>query len=281
MILARFIGKKNWQNRRTRSAPRRGLPETQAPSAGYLAGGSYSSHSAAGRFGSGPPGSTRTRSSAGPLASFDMPAAAAGEAGPAEMHVQHVDHPCEELLDRRPCFAVAQIPCGKQVRQAWLDRVRRICSQQIAGRCVNRACLYRARFFEMCCSARRRLDNPRRRRPGRRYDGRIGQRRSVVEHRRGCFEMRAGRRERQNPQQSGGRNAACIERGRSNVSRQRWHGGSHAGSEHKLPIRWRQVVEPALYTVEGRQAGDLPPRCGTALIRHQTRKTWQPHDDCD
>ena len=28
-----------------------------------------------------------------------------------------------------------------------------------------------------------------------------------------------------------------------------------------------QVVEPALYTVEGRQTGDLPQKCGSALIR--------------
>ena len=88
--------------------------------------------------------------------------------------------------------------------------------------------------FEKRCSARRRLENPRRRRrrPCRHHDGRIGQRRSVVEHRRGCFATRAGRRQRQNPQQSIGRNAACIDRNRSSVSRQRWYGASRAGTEH-------------------------------------------------
>ena len=42
---------------------------------------------------------------------------------------------------------------------------------------------------------------------------------------------------------------------------------SRAGTEYKFPVRWRQVVEPALYTVEGRQTGDLPQKCGSALIR--------------
>lgn len=121
--------------------------------------------------------------------------------------------------------------------------------------------------FEMRCFARRWPDNPqRRRRPPRRCDGRIGQRRSVVKHRRGCFEMRAGRRERHNPQRSRARNAACIERGRSNpqgVS----GGASRARTEQKLVVRWRGMVEPALYTVEGRQTGDLRQKCGSALIR--------------
>jgi hypothetical protein len=50
------------------------------------------------------------------------------------MHAPHVDHPCEEFLDRRPCFAVAQIPCGQQqAPQARLGRVRRICTHQIQG----------------------------------------------------------------------------------------------------------------------------------------------------
>jgi hypothetical protein len=43
-------------------------------------------------------------------------------------------------------------------RQMRLDRVRRICTQQIAGRCINRACSYRARLFRnvlLCPAASR------------------------------------------------------------------------------------------------------------------------------
>ena len=77
--------------------------------------------------------------------------------------------------------------------------------------------------------------------------------------------MRAGRCERQSPQQSRGHHAACIDRGRPRVSRQRRHGASRAASA-KFRARWRWVVEPTLYTVEGRQAGDLRQKCGSALI---------------
>jgi hypothetical protein len=65
-----------------------------------------------------------------------------------------------------------------------------------------------------------------------------------------------------------GYNAACIERGRSGVSRQRWRGAPRAGSG--LDSRSEgggEVVEPALYTVEGRQTADLRQKCGSALIR--------------
>ena len=48
---------------------------------------------------------------------------------------------------------------------------------------------------------------------------------------------------------------------------QRWHGASRAGTEQKFAVRCHGVVEPALYTVEGRQAGDLRQKCGSALIR--------------
>ena len=38
------------------------------------------------------------------------------------MHGPRVGRPCEEFLDRRQCFAVAQIPRGQQqARQAGLD----------------------------------------------------------------------------------------------------------------------------------------------------------------
>jgi hypothetical protein len=35
----------------------------------------------------------------------------------------------------------------------------------------------------------------------------------------------------------------------------------------KFPVRRRRGWEPVLYTVQGRQAGDLPQKCGSALIR--------------
>ena len=136
--------------------------------------------------------------------------------------------------------AVVQIPRGqRQARQVRLDRVRRIFTQQIAGRSINRGGSYRARCFR---NGRRRLESepttaavPARRWP---------HCRSVVGHRLG----------------------GCGQGG-SNVSRQRRYGPSHAGTGHKFTARWRKVVELALYTVEGRQAADLRQKCGSALIR--------------
>jgi hypothetical protein len=57
---------------------------------------------------------------------FDIPAAVAGEPGPLkymrrdrDRDAPQLDHPCEEFLDRRPCFAVGQIRRGqRQVRRA-------------------------------------------------------------------------------------------------------------------------------------------------------------------
>ena len=122
-------------------------------------------------------------------------------------------------------------------------------------RCIDRGCSCRARcFFEMRCfrkallcsaAARKSASTTTEAAPAPRRSHWSG--RSVVEHRRGCFEMRAARRERRNLQQSIGRNAACIDRGRSSVSRQRWYGASRAGTEHKFPVRRR-------------------PGCGTGLI---------------
>ena len=110
--------------------------------------------------------------------------------------------------------------------------------------------------FEMRCFARRRPDNPqRRRRPRRRSDGRLGQRR------------RCGQATR-TPQRAMTERAQCLHRTRrSNLLGQRWHGGARAGTEQKFAVRWCGVVEPALYTVEGRQTGDLRQKCGSALIR--------------
>jgi hypothetical protein len=134
------------------------------------------------------------------------------------------------------------------------------CTQPIAGRCINRACSCRARCFRnaLLCSAAPRQSAPTTTEAG------PALRRS---HWSAPVRRRASGRATQNPQQSRGYNTACIECGRSNVSRQRWHGASQAGSEHKFPVRWRRVVEPALYPVEGRQAGGLRQKFGTALIR--------------
>jgi hypothetical protein len=57
---------------------------------------------------------------------FVIPAAVAGEPGPLkymrrdrDRDAPQLDHPCEEFLDRRPCFAVGQIRRGqRQVRRA-------------------------------------------------------------------------------------------------------------------------------------------------------------------
>ena len=80
-------------------------------------------------------------------------------------------------------------------------------------------------------------------------------------------EMRAGRRERHNPQRSRECNHACIERGRSNPlgSAMAWRVAFR--DRQKSAARWRGGVEPVLYTVEGRQTGDLRQKCGSALIR--------------
>jgi hypothetical protein len=174
----------------------------------------------------------------------------------------HLDHPCEEFLDRRPCFAVAQMPRGqRQVRRARLYRETHLLA-------ADRRALHQpgqlmpAGIFEMRCFARRRPDNPqRRRRPRRRCDGRIGQRRSVVRCGQGDANART-RNDRENTM------PACTERGRSNLAGQRWHGASRAGDRAKnSQSDGAGVVEPALYTVEGRQTVDLRQKCNSALIR--------------
>jgi hypothetical protein len=160
----------------------------------------------------------------------------------------------------------ASLPCCRinprgqqQTRPARLEGVRRICTQQIAGHSIDRGCRCPCQVFSKCagCSAAVRNPYRRRQRPCRRCDNRIGPRRSVMARRRGCFEMWAGRHERLIPRPSSGYNAARIGRDRSSVLRQRWRGTSRAETGHTFPVRRRQVVEPVLYTVEGRQAGDL------------------------
>jgi hypothetical protein len=158
----------------------------------------------------------------------------------------HADYPCEDFLDRRQCPAVAQILRGqRQARQARLDRVRRICTH-IAGHFIKRGCSCRARCFR---SARLRPYPRRRRRPCRRDEGRIGQRRSVVEYRRGGFEMRAGRRERQRTRNN--------REGTMPLS-------SKAADRTCRVAPTARVVEPPLYTVEGRQTGDSRRKCDSA-----------------
>ena len=137
----------------------------------------------------------------------------------------------------------------------------RICSQQIAGRSISLGCSCRARCFRTRCFARRRPDNPqRRRRPRRRCDGRIGQRWSVVR----CGQGDANARTRNDRESAMPLASNAADRTRLG---QRWRGASCAGTEQKFAVQWRGIVEPALYTVEGRQAGDLRQKCGSALIR--------------
>jgi hypothetical protein len=127
MILAQFIGKKKWQidahgRRRVEAFPIR-QTRRERRWAGAGAGGSYSSHSAAGRAASGSPGRTRTRSSAGPSTSMiSICPWLSAASGPVEVYVPHVDHPCEEFLNRRQYSAVAQIPrVQRQARSVGRD----------------------------------------------------------------------------------------------------------------------------------------------------------------
>ena len=61
-----------------------------------------------------------------------------------------------------------------------------------------------------------------------------------------------------------------------NVPRRPWHGEWCAILGIRTPARWCQVVELALYTVEGRQAGDLRRKCGSVLIRKaKTRRAFE------
>ena len=114
MILAHFIGKKNGQNRRTPSAPRRGLPKTRARDAshdvsavgGARAGGSSSLVAFISR--SDRPGARRTRSCAGPSTS-----------------IFRFARGC-----RWQCFAVAQIPLATT---GAIRRVRRIVRSRSPG----------------------------------------------------------------------------------------------------------------------------------------------------
>ena len=92
-------------------------------------------------------------------------------------------------------------------------------------------------------------------------DGRLGQRRSVVR----CGQGDANAKTRNDREST---MPACTERGRSNLAGQRWHGASRAGDRAKnSQSDGAGVVEPALYTVEGRQTVDLRQKCDSALIR--------------
>jgi hypothetical protein len=223
------------------SAPRRGLPEAQAPSAGHPRGRqlfvAFSGWPR--RVRSSPPHAHEVFRRAVDIDDFDIPAAVAGEPGPLkcmrrdrDRGAPHLDHPCQEFLDRRRCFAVAQMSHGqRQVRRARIERRRRICSQQIAGRCISLECSCRARCFRnalLCSRAARQSATT--------TEAAVTLRRShwsAPVYR----EMQAGRRERQNAQRSRECNAACIERGRSNLLGQRWHGAARAGTEQEFAVR--------------------------------------------
>jgi hypothetical protein len=102
---------------------------------------------------------------------------------------------------------------------------------------------------------------------GRAWHARIGYRRSIVERRRGCFETRAMRREpRRRKKTCCTRPAAIDGTGRDSASHRRRELKRLASTmarrlvcrtRCKLPACQSRVVEPAIYTVRGRQAGDL------------------------
>ena len=171
------------------------------------------------------------------------------------------DHPCEEFLDRRPALPSVKSRAGNDsATRAALprDAFARSRSPRVASAGAAHAV---PGVFEMRCFARRRPDNPQRRRgPRRRCDGRIGQRRSVVRCGQGDANARTHNdREGTMPLASNAADRTLLG--------QRWRARRRAGTEQKFAVRQRGVVEPALYTVEGRQTGDLRQKCGSALIR--------------
>jgi hypothetical protein len=160
------------------------------------------------------------------------------------MYAPHVDPPCEEFLDRRQYSAVAQIPRVKrQARSVGRDALcgadRRAC---ISG--AAHAALY---VFVMRCSARRHPWAVRR-------FCDAGRATATPPPTRSCDNRLGGR---DTPgSKAADRTLASI-----------WARRAARGPGLKFPVRWRQVVEPALYPVEGRQTGDLRQKCGGALIR--------------
>jgi hypothetical protein len=94
--------------------------------------------------------------------------------------VRRSDHPCEEFLDRRPCFAVAQMPRG-QVRRARLHRETHLLA-------ADRRALHRPGLLMPCrcfrnallCSKAARQSATTTEAARRCCDGRIGPRRSVA-----------------------------------------------------------------------------------------------------
>jgi hypothetical protein len=172
--------------------------------------------------------------------------------------------PYEDLLDRRSCFAVAQIPRGQQQARraagpggAHLHAADRRTLHRpgllMPSRMFSKSAALLGAARKSASTTTEAVPAPRRSQP-----------RSVVEHRRGCSGMRAGRRKRQNPQPTGGNNAACIGRGRSSVSRQQWHGVSRAGSAHNSRSDGARLWN-RLYTLWG---ADRAASCGrNAVVR--------------
>ena len=95
---------------------------------------------------------------------------------------RNLDHPCGKFLDRRPCFAVVLMPARATADATSAALPSDAFARSRAPGAASAGAAHAVPgVFEMRCFARRRLDNPqRRRRPRRRCDGRIGQRRSVV-----------------------------------------------------------------------------------------------------
>ena len=168
-----------------------------------------------------------------------------------------VDHPCEEFLDRRQCFAVSTNPA-----RATTDATR-AALRETHLHAADRRALHRPGLLMPCqalskCAAL------------------LGGGSTIRVDDTGCggattvalvsagLSQDAGRR-RQNAQQSRGHNAACIDRGRSNVSRQRWHGASRAGTEHKIPGPMAPRLWNRPYTL---WRADRPAICGRNAVVH-------------
>lgn len=90
---------------------------------------------------------------------FDLPVAVDGEAGPLkcmrrdrDRGALHVDHPCEEFRDRRPCSARRTNPARAT---GAIRRVRRIVRSRSPG-LHQRGCSCSPYVFVMGCTARRR-----------------------------------------------------------------------------------------------------------------------------
>jgi hypothetical protein len=232
-------------NRRTQSTPRRGPPKTpeDASGVGRCPCGRQPSVAYSGR-----PHSHEVFRRAVDIDDFDLPMAVGGEPGPLKCMRRDRDRgaPCvghlsEELLDRRQCSAVAQLPRGNDRRDPSGETRSRSPGRH------QRGCSGRVKSF---CNALLRSTAP----LGSSTVLRCGQGDVVSAAAKTCNSRLGGR---DTPGwKAADRTLASIRATRV-----------ACGPGIKFPVRRRRGWEPVLYTVQGRQAGDLPQKCGSALIR--------------